>query len=216
MSYLQAMIKKKVEKENLPRGVQVKIENLEKTIEKISEYESQDDLDEEEEAQLEKLREGVKALDSDIERSILKFDPEKYKKKLEVMMEVRAKRKQEKKETPKPAEKPKPVQVQEPEPEQEYEDEQEFVEQNIEIVRQNAQVVPEDLELCEDCEEEFHSGRLTIDQINESKRARDEEEEFEKVSKAKPRKLSQSVIIMGIGAFILTWGAVNFFRERRG
>lgn len=212
MSYLQAMIKKKVEKENLPRGVQVKIENLEKTIEKISEYESQDDLDEEEEAQLEKLREGVKALDGDIERSILKFDPEKYKKKLEVMMEVRAKRK--KKETQ--VAKPEPVQVEEPEPEQEYEDEQEFVEQNIEIVRQNAQVVPEDLELCEECEEEFHSGRLTIDQINESKRARDEEEEFEKVSKAKPRKLSQSVIIMGIGAFILTWGAVNFFRERRG
>jgi hypothetical protein len=210
MSYLQAMIDKKVEKEQLPRGVQVKIENLEKAIEKISEYESQDDLDEEEEAQLEKLREGVKALDGDIERSILKFDPEKYKKKLEVMMEVRAKRK--KKETPKVA---KP----EPQPEPQEEDDEEYeqvVEQNIQNVRQNAEVEPEELDLCEDCEEEYHSGRLSLEEIRESKRRRDEEEEFEKVSNAKPRKLSKSVIIMGIGAFILTWGAVNFFRERRG
>lgn len=208
MSYLQAMIKKKVEKEQLPRGVQVKIENLEKAIEKISEYESQDDLDEEEEAQLEKLREGVEALDSDIERSILKFDPEKYKKKLEVMMEVRAKRK--KNEVAKP--KPQP----ESEPENEELEQNEQVEQKIEKVKQEAQIVPEELELCEDCEEEYHSGRLSLEQINESKRRRDEEEEFEKVSNAKPRKLSKSVIIMGIGAFILTWGAVNFFRERRG
>lgn len=206
MSYLQAMIKKKVEKEQLPRGVQVKIENLEKAIEKISDYESQDDLDEEEEEQLEKLREGVKALDSDIERSILKFDPEKYKKKLEVMMEVRAKRKN--KETAK-VEKAEP----EPEPEEEYE---ETIESNIKNVKENAEIVPEELELCEDCEEEYHSGRLSLEEIRESKRRRDEEEEFEKVSAAKPRKLSKSVIIMGIGAFILTWGAVNFFRERRG
>jgi hypothetical protein len=203
------MIKKKVEKEQLPRGVQVKIENLEKAIEKISEYESQDDLDEEEEAQLEKLREGVEALDSDIERSILKFDPEKYKKKLEVMMEVRAKRKKNE------VAKPKPQPESEPENE-ELEQNEQVVEDKIEKVKQEAQIVPEELELCEDCEEEYHSGRLSLEQINESKRRRDEEEEFEKVSNAKPRKLSKSVIIMGIGAFILTWGAVNFFRERRG
>ena len=209
MSYLQAMIKKKVEKEQLPRGVQVKIGNLEKAIEKISEYESQDDLDEEEEAQLEKLREGVEALDSDIERSILKFDPEKYKKKLEVMMEVRAKRKKNE------VAKPKPQPESEPENE-ELEQNEQVVEDKIEKVKQEAQIVPEELELCEDCEEEYHSGRLSLEQINESKRRRDEEEEFEKVSNAKPRKLSKSVIIMGIGAFILTWGAVNFFRERRG
>jgi hypothetical protein len=207
------MIKKKVEKEQLPRGVQVKIENLEKAIEKISEYESQDDLDEEEEAQLEKLREGVEALDSDIERSILKFDPEKYKKKLEVMMEVRAKRK--KNEVAKPKPQPEPEIEQEQEPNEELE-QNEQVEQKIEKVKQEAQIFPEELELCEDCEEEYHSGRLSLEQINESKRRRDEEEEFEKVSNAKPRKLSKSVIIMGIGAFILTWGAVNFFRERRG
>jgi hypothetical protein len=204
------MIKKKVEKEQLPRGVQVKIENLEKAIEKISEYESQDDLDEEEEAQLEKLREGVEALDSDIERSILKFDPEKYKKKLEVMMEVRAKRK--KNEVAKPQPEPEP----EKEPNEELEQNEQVVEEKIEKVKQEAQISTEELELCEDCEEEYHSGRLSLEQINESKRRRDEEEEFEKVSNAKPRKLSKSVIIMGIGAFILTWGAVNFFRERRG
>ncbi len=42
------------------------------------------------------------------------------------------------------------------------------------------------------------------------------EDEFAKKGDAKPRKMSKGIILMGIGAFILTWGAVNFFRESRG
>lgn len=202
MSYLQAMIDKKVEKEQLPRGVQVKIEKLQEIYEKISEYDNENDLDDEEQGHLEKLKKGAEALNDDIERSILKFDQEKYKKKLEVLMEVRAKRKQLN--NPPPAKVSKPT--------------ENIVEQKIAKVRQNAEVVPDELELCENCEEDLRNGRLTLSEIEAAKKRRDfdEEEEFEKVSNAKPRKLSTSIIIMGIGAFILTWGAVNFFRERRG
>ena len=80
---------------------------------------------------------------------------------------------------------------------------------------EEVEVIPEELEeeLCEDCLDDLRNGRLSVEDIRAKQ---EEDEEFEKVSNAKPRKLSKSVIIMGIGAFILTWGAVNFFRERRG
>ena len=206
MSYLQAMIQKKVKKEELSRGIQVKIDKLHETLEKISEFENEGDLDDEEQEQLEKLKKGAEALDSDIEKSVLKFDPVKYKKQLEVIMVMREKKKNVASKT------------KEPEPEQEEDEDDEVVERSIEKLKKTAEIVPDDLELCEDCEEDFKSGRLTLSEIEEAKRNRefDEEEEFEKVSNAKPRKLSTSVIVMGIGAFILTWGAVNFFRERSG
>jgi hypothetical protein len=41
------------------------------------------------------------------------------------------------------------------------------------------------------------------------------EEEFEKHSDTTPKKMSTGLILMGVGAFFLTWGAVNFFKSRR-
>lgn len=214
MSYLQAMIDKKLEKDQLPRGLQLKIENLEKAVEKISEYENQEDLDDEDKENLENLIIGAKELEKNIEKSILKFDPEVYKKKLEIMMGVRAKRKKGndsvKSELKKAESEPEPEAEPEPEPEPEV-----VVEQEIEKLKRTAQILPEELEdeVCEDCLDDFHNGQLTMEDIRSEK---EQDEEFEKVSNAKPRKMSQSLILMGIGAFILTWGAVNFFRERRG
>jgi radical SAM superfamily enzyme YgiQ (UPF0313 family) len=40
------------------------------------------------------------------------------------------------------------------------------------------------------------------------------EEEFEKVGNSKPRKLNVPLVIMGVGALLLTWGAVNFFKNK--
>ena len=42
-----------------------------------------------------------------------------------------------------------------------------------------------------------------------------EEEEFEKRRDVKKENMPISLIIMGIGAFFLTWGAVNFFKNKR-
>ena len=44
----------------------------------------------------------------------------------------------------------------------------------------------------------------------------DEDTEFSKESDTEPKKMSKGLILMGIGAFFLTWGAVNFFKDRRG
>ena len=42
-----------------------------------------------------------------------------------------------------------------------------------------------------------------------------QEEEFDKHSDTTPKKMSTGLILMGVGAFFLTWGAVNFFKSRR-
>lgn len=44
-----------------------------------------------------------------------------------------------------------------------------------------------------------------------------EVEEFDKVGDAKPKKVvSKGMILMGVGFLLLTWGAVNVFKDRRG
>ena len=42
-----------------------------------------------------------------------------------------------------------------------------------------------------------------------------EEEEFERQGDGNPKKMTTGLILMGVGAFFLTWGAVNFFKSRR-
>ena len=45
----------------------------------------------------------------------------------------------------------------------------------------------------------------------------DEDEEFSKYGDAKPKKvINKGWLLMGAGFFLLTWGAVNVFKERRG
>lgn len=44
-----------------------------------------------------------------------------------------------------------------------------------------------------------------------------DEEEFHKYGDAKPKKVvSKGMILMGVGFLLLTWGAVNVFKDRRG
>jgi hypothetical protein len=44
-----------------------------------------------------------------------------------------------------------------------------------------------------------------------------EVEEFDKVGDAKPKKVvSKGMLLMGVGFLLLTWGAVNVFKDRRG
>jgi hypothetical protein len=42
-----------------------------------------------------------------------------------------------------------------------------------------------------------------------------EEDEFERKGAGNPQKMTTGLILMGVGAFFLTWGAVNFFKSRR-
>ena len=204
MSYSELLKEKGLTIEQLSKTILTKIETLEAAKNKIADFESEEDLDEKEQKQIVKLKKKVEELENEVYKAILKFDPENYKKRLELLEKAKNKRTgRPKKQVSAPA--PAPV-VAMTEPE---------TEQHLEELSEEVEVIPEELEeeLCEDCLDDLRNGRLSVEEIRAKQ---EEDEEFEKVSNAKPRKLSQSVIIMGIGAFILTWGAVNFFRERRG
>lgn len=200
MTYQEAMLEKKVEKTELPKKIQGKIEKIEEAKDKVSELDAQDDLNVKERELLESLKKHVAALDSELTKEIMKFNPENYKRRMENLHKMTEIRKQN------VAKKKGLVKA----------DDQQIA-KHLEELKETAKIEPEDYveeewnnekqamqpsrppmdELCEDCQHELYP------------------EEFEKVSDAKPRKSSRSLIIMGIGAFILTWGAVNFFRERR-
>lgn len=201
MSYSELLKEKGLTIEQLSKTILTKIETLEAAKNKIADFESEEDLDEKEQKQIVKLKKKVEELENEVYKAILKFDPENYKKRLELLERAKNKRTgRPKKQVSAPA----PVEMTEPE-----------TEQHLEELSEEVEVMPEELEeeLCEDCLDDLRNGRLSVEDIRAKQ---EEDEEFEKVSNAKPRKLSKSVIIMGIGAFILTWGAVNFFRERRG
>lgn len=201
MSYSELLKEKGLTIEQLSKTILTKIEALENAKSKVADFESEEDLDAKDEREIKKVKKKVEELESEVYKAILKFDPENYKKRLEILEKAKVKRmgrpKKEVSSAPAPV-----VAMTQPE-------------QHLEELKEEVEVIPEELEeeLCEDCLDDLRNGRLSVEDIRAKQ---EEDEEFEKVSNAKPRKLSKSVIIMGIGAFILTWGAVNFFRERRG
>lgn len=194
--YQEAMLEKKVEKTGLPKKIQAKIEKFEEAQNKVEELDAQDDLNVKERELLESLKKHVAALDGEITKEVMKFNPEHYKRRMEQITKMREKKNENKvkkvsnvSQAEKHLEELKETAKIEPD---------EYVEEEWNSEKQAMQPTRPPMDaLCEDCQEELYP------------------EEFEKVSEAKPRKSSRSLIIMGIGAFILTWGAVNFFRERR-
>jgi hypothetical protein len=78
---------------------------------------------------------------------------------------------------------------------------EEEVEEDYEIEYRKPQIPPQPAQYEED-EEEY-------DEADEF------ENEFDKAADSKPRKMSKGVILMGVGFFFLTWGAVNYFKDKR-
>lgn len=209
MKYLKALAAKKLKVTSLPKGVQKKIEQLSKVVKDIEEF-KKDGLDELEIRELEFANQRVKKLDEQIEKAVKRFDPADYKKKLERINEIRALR--NKKDSPSvPPVETKAVEevivqpvVQLPVVETQHSAVQNQAVQT-EVPKRTTQEISDDLD------ELKKSVKIKPEQIESPTK---EVEEFEKAADAKPKKISTSVIMMGIGAFILTWGAVNFFKER--
>jgi hypothetical protein len=56
-----------------------------------------------------------------------------------------------------------------------------------------------------------------VEEDEEYEEEYEEDEEFQKYGEAKPKKvINKGWWLMGAGFFLLTWGAVNVFKERRG
>jgi hypothetical protein len=245
MRYLQALEQKGLKKEDLAKQTQKKIEDLE--YRKAQVEEDADDYDEED---LKKILGMIKKFDEELEKSILKFNPEIYKKRVEVFERnkklAREQEQQQEEEDeyvdfsndeddevevekvqPQVQVQPQqvqPQQVAKPQPQQEVAKPQVEVEEEDLPTKNNINARLDELESrVETNSEKFKfekeqrtHRKIEVEEEDEAEEVEVEEiEDYKNKGSIKPKKMSTSIILMGVGAFLLTWGAVNFFRERR-
>jgi hypothetical protein len=238
MSYLQALEQKGLKKEDLAKQTQKKIEDLEYRKAQIEE--DADDYDEED---LNKILGMIKKIDAELEKSILKFNPEVYKKRVEVFeRNKKLAREQEQQEEEDDyvdfsndnddeqveVEKVQPQvqqqvqqaqQVAKPQPQQEVAKPQQVVKEEpkkelnerLDELKEEVQTNTEKFNF--EKEERTHR-KIEVEEEGEEVEV-EEIEDYKNKGSIKPKKMSTSVLIMALGFGLLTFGAVNFFRERR-
>ncbi len=214
MRFKAILEEKNLSIDQLPKGVQKKISDLEKILVKVEEYKSSEEVDDE---GLSKAEAKINDLDRDIEKALLRFNPEIYQKRLEVLNKIHKNNKKSPKAKEEKAESL-------PDAEQKADD---SVIEKIKDLKKEVKEVEvvdsvfeeeEDDELIEEApkekhiEEELKRLKKSISHIENNTVT----EELSKNGEAEPKKMSKGLILMGVGAFLLTWGAVNFFKERRG
>lgn len=215
MKYQEALAQRELVIEDLPKSQQKKISELEKLVDKIEEIEA--DVDDESREEFEAIKSQANQADEELVSFIEKFDVEKAREQRARLAEMRSRIKKpvekiEKEPAPAPVvPTPAPVSTPEPEPVSVpvapvHENEQ-SIGAHIKELKQEAQISPEDFMDEQEQEEPVQTYQQPIEV--------EAEEEFEKQGERKPRKVNVPLVIMGVGALLLTWGAVNFFKERR-
>lgn len=192
-----------LKKEGLPIKLRRKIAQLEKLSAEVQEMVDEESDDPVNISTLEVAKVRLNDLDEALSKEIKNFNLETYSQRKERMKKInQSKTKKSVNSLPK-----------EEETEQVFEETELELEkippisktlhikEDIDKLRESVEIKPESFEVEEDLEVEPVEPEI---------------EEFEKEGVAKPKKMSKGLILMGVGAFLLTWGAVNFFRERRG
>jgi hypothetical protein len=204
MKFQLVLDEKSLTREDLPKSQQLKIKEIEKLKTQIEQIES-DGVEDSFQDEFDKIKLQFDQADEEVVVFIRNFDVEKSRKQRERLAEMRDRKKKLSEEFEEPAlEKPEPVSVPEPvapapvqaAPVQPASMPQTTEVEKLESLRE-AQVYPEQFEEEQEEAEEYEA-----------------EEEFEKVGDSKPRKLNVPLVIMGVGALLLTWGAVNFFKNK--
>jgi len=197
MKYLEALNKRGLSVEQLPKALQKKIKDLDLQASALKEVEENDnqDLTEADLEDIKVIKSSVNELDNYIAHKVNIFDQTKYDAKLANVSKAKTARENLKKE--REVEK-KEIEVKEPE----------VVEPIVVKVQQEPKQV--EVQAPKQVQEPQVSDDTQIGYETDY-----EEEEFEKVDGAKPKSMTTGLILMGVGAFFLTWGAVNFFKSRR-
>ena len=217
MNFKKVLLEKNLKIEELSEKLQRKIKEIENVTEELATIESTvTEADTDELEQITMLKFKINALDADLVSSLKKFDPAKYLQRRERMRQINDE---------------KYGRAPKSEPEEREEPQSEVA---PEVFEEKAVVAPEQFELesvppiskTQHIKEELEKLSETVEvnpqsfdqSIIDEKviEVEPEVEEFDKADDTKPRKMSKGLILMGVGAFLLTWGAVNFFRERRG
>lgn len=199
MRFLSALDKKGLRKEDLAKTTQKKIDDLGVFVDKLNDFQESDELSEELQDEYDRLVDSVKEIDEKLENSILSFDVESYKKKVANLIANKQKGKASKAEKVQEVA-PVAAPVQAPE---KTEDKLKAIEERLNQLKPEVQIQPEKFETAtkQELEPEYVHA--------------EEAEEFEKKAEVKPKNMSLNIVLIGVGAFFLTWGAVNLFRERR-
>lgn len=199
MKYEQALDQKGLKFEQLSNSLQKKINKIKEYDEKFNDIKQTDDGSVTEE-DIFSYNEGLKILDEEASKSILKFNIENYELQKERLINTR--KKIRKNEEPKEdTQEDKEIAIEE----KALIKEQQQLENRIEELKKEVSIQPEKFVADEYDEEEDVEEEVQVDDVD-----------FEKKGDIKQKKgTSTSLIIMGIGAFFLTLGAVNFFKGRK-
>lgn len=240
MKYLKLLEERQLKVTDLQKAVQKKISDIENLSNSVNELNKIVDLDDDDKSTLADLEEAISSLDEYLARKIEIFNPETYAKKLEVMKTVQSKRKHlsdDKADLEVKAIQVKEVEVKETEIKEVEVKEVEQEQQQDKYEQQDESEQYDDEYYYEDDEEEAEQAKVVempnkveakkallqqkLDNLKQSITVRDEHfedggevDEFSRVDNVKPKKMTTPLIIMGIGALILTLGAVNFFKRR--
>ena len=207
MKYLEALKKRNLSVENLPKTLQKKIQELNFQNRALKDIEDNpnEDLEESDLADIEVVKASIAELDKHIEHKVNIFDQVKYDEKLAKISKMTELKKGKKE-----------VEVKEPE-----------LEVSEPIVTKVVAVEPTPIQSnqigniapIEDTyiptPELLQEAVQEVVQEPQPIYEQQEEDEFERKGAGNPRKMTTGLILMGVGAFFLTWGAVNFFKSRR-
>ena len=206
MKFQLALDEKGLTREDLPKSQQLKIKEIEKLKTQIEQIES-DGVDDSFQDEFDKIKLQFDQADEEVVVFIRNFDVEKSRKQRERLAEMRSRIKKPAEEVK--AEKPSPEPVTAPEPVSEP------------VAPTPVQAAPVQAPMPQTTEveklESLREAQVYPEQFEEEPEEAEEyeaEEEFEKVGNSKPRKLNVPLVIMGVGALLLTWGAVNFFKNK--
>ena len=190
MKFQLALDEKSLTREDLPKSQQSKIKQIES-----------DGVDDSFQDEFDKIKLQFDQADEEVVVFIRNFDVEKSRKQRAQLADMRDRKKklsdsEESAPAPEaPAPVAEPVKVEEPKVEAPVAP---MPQEKLEAVQREAHVYPERFE----------------EELEEEEPEEYEAEEFEKVGNSKPRKLNVPLVIMGVGALLLTWGAVNFFKNK--
>lgn len=193
MKYLEALKKKNLSVDNLSKTLQKKIQELNYQILALEDIENtpEEDLQQSDLEDIKQIKKNLQELDSYIEHKVNIFDPVKYQEKLEKVSKMTEAKKQMK----------EGGEVKEP------------VVTKVVAIEQEPKQVPAPKPA--PVQQKVHVPTPPPPPAPQPYYEEEQEEEFERQGDGNPKKMTTGLILMGVGAFFLTWGAVNFFKSRR-
>jgi hypothetical protein len=200
MNYLAAAKERNLDLAQLPKTLQKKIQELESLNSEFLESKvPKEKLSPKELESYNMIQEKIEELDAYLVKKVKNFDSTKYQARLDSFNKMMEQRKQSK----------API-----------EEKQVEIEDKLADLKESVQIQPEKFEPTPVQVQEPVQVREPEPRPEPQKQVEEEEyevEEFDKVGDAKPKKVvSKGMLLMGVGFLLLTWGAVNVFKDRRG